>query len=314
MTDINFSCIRCGLCCKASIPLGLAEALEYDADFLLALVFGVETWNIDAFAKNRPVVPITHEELLTTLAFRKDKLAMEASRDTVFQVGKLQPGGERVASFVSVTACGLGSWLDGGPRCPALSDENACTIYERRPLGCRVFPLDPVFPEMLQSVPLLALKGRLPCDFSQDAPTLWSEGKVTDVKALAHLKARQERLRHDSLFLPFYAVTQASFAPLPGYRDILKSLAKGGKMDVPFFPALVYLVTSGETTADRAELCLARQSALARAEVDAAMERRDKAERGRTAVLRNCVALMDAARGRIGEMAGKAENCSASEE
>ncbi len=308
MTDINFACTQCARCCNSAIPLGLAEALDYDAEFLLALTFGVETWNIDAFAKNRPAVPINHEELLTTLAFRKDKLAMEASRDTVFQVGKLKPSGERVASFVSVTARGLGSWVAGGPRCPALSAEQNCTIFERRPLGCRVFPLDPAYPEMLQNVPLRAHQSRLPCDFSADAPPLWSNGKVQDATALAQLTARQEQLRRDSLFLSFYAVTGPSFAPLPGMRDILKSLAKGGTLDVPFFPALVYLVASDEIPADRAEHCLSRQTALARAEVDAAMVRRDKAERGRTQVLRSSLALMEASRGRIGELAGKVEH------
>lgn len=299
MKDIRFACTRCGDCCRASIQLGLSEALEYDDRFLLALVVTMETWDLGDFSKNRPQSPITFEELLTALAFRKDKLAMDASRDIVFRSGLTRGKGDRVASFVSVSACGLGRFEAGGAVCPALEDSGGCSIYERRPLGCRVFPLDPLFPEMLQHVPLSAVASRLPCDFSNAAPPVFADGKLADPAWRALLEARQEAIRRDSLFLPYYAVTASSFKPMPSLTEALMSLKGNGRLDLPFVPALVYLAAAGHVSPQRAEECLERQLELARAAVAEALARKDKAERARTAVLKNCVALMESFRGRI---------------
>lgn len=303
MQKIGFACTQCGSCCRSSIQLGLAEALEYDREFLLALVFSMETWNLGDFSKNSPAIPITHDELLTTLAFRKDKLALDQSRDTVFQVGRIRATGERVVTFLSVGACGLGEFEAGRAKCPALDSGNRCAVYERRPLGCRVFPLDPMFPEMLQNVPLRALASRLPCGFSEASPPLWREGKITDPDLKAAIEARQEAIRRDSLFLPYYGAASAAFRPMPALSEILLAIKGNGRLDLPFVPALVYLVASGQASPERAELCLERQIALASRAVEAALARKDKAERARTAILRNCLELMRAFTGRIGRVA-----------
>lgn len=303
MTSKHFNCTLCGRCCRASIPLGLAEALDYDSEFLLALVFSMETWNLGDFRKNRPAVPITHEELLTTLAFRKDKLATDQSRETVFQVGRVRSTGERVVTFLSVSACGLGDFEAGGAKCPALGSDETCTIYERRPLGCRVFPLDPLYPEMLQHVPLSALESRLPCDFSEAAPRILEGGKLTRDQDRELLEARQEVIRRDSVFLPYYGMASASFHPMPSLSQVLLGIKGNGKMDVPFVPALTYLAASGQVSPERAETCLERQIALAGAAVEQALGRKDKAERARTNVLRNSLSLMESFRGRIAQVA-----------
>lgn len=307
MDTVHFGCTRCGSCCRASIPLGLAEALDHDRDFLLALVLRAQTWNLGDFSKNRPEIPLSHDELLTTLAFRKDKLALDASRDIVFRSGLTRVKGERVASFVSVTACGLGEFAGGRTFCPALDEAGTCSIYETRPLGCRVFPLDPLYPEMLQNVPLQALASRLPCDFSDAAPALFENGRLTDPAQRELLEARQEAIRRDSLFLPYYGVTAGRFKPMPSLTEALVSLKGNGRLDLPFVPALVYLTAAGHISPRRAEECLERQLGLARAAVDAALGRKDKAERARTAVLRNCVALMERFVGRIERTVDEAE-------
>ncbi|GFK93650.1 hypothetical protein NNJEOMEG_01484 [Fundidesulfovibrio magnetotacticus] len=306
MASKHFQCTRCGRCCRASIPLGLAEALDHDESFLLALVFSMETWNLDDFAANRPVLPITHEDLFTTLAFRKDKLAMDASRDLVFRVGRAPSGTQRLATFVTVGAAALGDFHAGQARCPSLAPDDTCSIYDRRPLGCRVFPLDPLFPEMLQHVPLAGLETRLPCDFSPQAPEIWREGSLTDPEALALLARRQETIRRDSLFLPYYRVAAEAFRPMPTLPEILKSLGGNGRLDLPFAPALVYLTAAGAISPERAERCLERQTALARKAVEQALARKDKAERARTAVLRNCLSLMESFTGRIAQAADTA--------
>ena len=303
MTSKHFHCTRCGRCCRASIPLGLAEALDYDSEFLLALVFSMETWNLGDFRKNRPAVPITHEELLTTLAFRKDKLATDQSRETVFQVGRVRSTGERVVTFLSVSACGLGDFKAGGAVCPALAPDETCSIYERRPLGCRVFPLDPLYPEMLQHVPLSALESRLPCDFSEAAPPILADGKLTRQEDRDLLEARQDIIRRDSAFLPYYGMSAASFHPMPSLSQVLLAIKGNGKLDVPFVPALTFLTASGQISPQRAESCLERQIALAGAAVEQALSRKDKAERARTNVLRNSLALMEGMRGRIAKVA-----------
>lgn len=303
MNELHFGCTRCSTCCRSSIPLGIAEALDYDESFLLALVFSVETWNLGDFSKNSPATPLSHEELLTALAFRKDKLAQDPSRDMVFRVGKLKATGERVATFITVGACALGEREAGAARCAALDPQGECSLYERRPLACRVFPLDPLFPEMLQNVPLRALGKRTGCDTAEAAPTLWRDGKVIDPDAAAALAARQETIREDSLFLPFWGLASGNFPPLPGLSELLGSVKGNGKVDLPFAPALVYLAAAGRITPERAEECLERQMALAARAVEEAMARKDKAERARTAVLRNCVALMAGLKGRVADAA-----------
>jgi len=303
MKTTHFSCTRCGACCRASIPLGLAEALDYDQEFLLALVFSMETWNLGDFKKNRPDYPISHDDLLTALAYRKDKLATDLSRDTVFQVGRIKTTGERVVTFLSVAACSLGDFQAGETRCPALLKDNTCGMYGRRPQVCRTFPLDPKFPEMLQNVPLSALSKRLACDFSDTAPPVWSDGKLLDNKHRELLQARQETIARDSLFLPYYGMASANFKPLPSLSEILLAIKGNGSLDLPFVPALVYLVASGQVGADRAERCLERQIELAREAIEQAMARKDKAERTRTGILRNSLKLIETFKGRIAQTA-----------
>lgn len=303
METKHFECTRCGSCCRASIPLGLAEALDYDQEFLLALVFSMETWNLSDFSKNRPDDPITLDDLLTTLAYRKDKLATDLSRDTVFQAGRIKATGEKVVTFLSVSGCGLGDYEAGAIKCPGLRPDNTCGIYERRPQVCRTFPLDPLFPEMLQNVPLSALSRRLACDFSEAAPPIWREGKLLNDDSRKLLQARQETISRDSLFLPYYGMAAARFKPLPSLSEILLAMKGNGKLDLPFVPALVYLVASGQASAERAERCLDRQIGLVGEAIEQALARKDKAERTRTGILRNSLKLIETYRGRIAQTA-----------
>ncbi|GAB6036846.1 hypothetical protein JCM15519_14050 [Fundidesulfovibrio butyratiphilus] len=307
MTAIRFRCARCGHCCRASIPLGLEEALHFDDRFLLVLTIGVETWNIDDFAKNRPALPLTHDQLLTTLAFRKASLSRPESRDVVFSVGKLKSTGDRLATFVNVGAAAIGSWSDEGARCPALDENNACTIYENRPLGCETFPLDALFPEMLQNLPLNALAEKIPCGFSPDAPEFWRDGRLTDEAMRDALKRRQNVLAEDSLFLLFHVRRVSEFPGLPSLAQVMTECFRGAHMDLPFAFALAHLVASGRVTPERARLSLARQSAMARTEVDQAMAARDKARRGRTTVLRNTLALTERLLPRLEALASEAD-------
>lgn len=307
MTAIRFDCTRCGKCCRASIPLGLAEALNYDGRFLLALVVSMETWHLGDFSKNRPAVPITQDELITALAFRKDKLATDQSRDTVFQVGRVRSTGERVVTFLTAGACGIGDFEAGAAKCPALGQDDLCSIYGSRPLGCRVFPLDPLYPEMLQSVPLNALKDRLPCDFSDAAAPILEDGRLVRDEHRALLEERQEAIRRDSLFLPYYGVASKLFSPMPSLSEVLLATKGNGRLDLPFVPVLAFLAATGHVSPERAELCLERQLGLAKAAVANALARKDKAERPRTNVLKNCVALMEKYQGRIAQLADGTE-------
>ncbi len=303
MDTVHFGCTRCGSCCRASIPLGLAEALDHDRDFLLALVLRAQTWNLGDFSKNRPEIPLSHDELLTTLAFRKDKLALEPSRDTVFQVGRLKSSGERVVTFMSVGAAALGVFESGAARCARLEPDNSCRDYAVRPLACRLFPLDPLYPEMLQNVPLRARQGRTGCDFSEQAPILFADGRVQDPALRQALLDRQEAIRRDSLFLPFWGRGSGRFPGLPGLSGVLEAVRGNGVMDLPFAPALVFLVAAGQLEADRAEECLRRQCLLLEQGVAQALARRDKAERARTAVMRNSLDLARALTGGVGVLA-----------
>jgi len=315
MNEFHFGCTRCGKCCPSGqsgpagqaglpgVPLGLAEALDYDREFLLALTVRMETWNLGDFDLNRPEVPISLDDLLTALAFRKDKLATDMSRDIVFQMGRVKATGERIVTFLSVHALALGDTQALSARCPALSQDGACSLYDRRPLACRVFPLDPLYPEMLQGVPLAHQARRLPCDFSGQAPLLLSQGSLKDAQAKADLEARQETIRRDSLFLPFYGLAAPTFAPMLRLADVMLAIKGTGRLDLPFLPALAFLTATGRIDPERAELCVTRQAAKASDAVAAAMARKNKAERSRTTLLRNSLTIMESFQGRIQETA-----------
>lgn len=87
----------------------------------------------------------------------------------------------------------------------------------------------------------------------------------------------------------------------------MTELFRGAKMDLPFVTALVYLVASGRVAPDRAETCLERQRAMALEDIRQAAAVKDKARRGRTAVLRNTLSLMDALQGRLVALADTLE-------
>jgi Fe-S-cluster containining protein len=71
-----------------------------------------------------------------------------------------------------------------GRGCHYLGSDNRCTIYEARPLGCRIFPFDPTFAKKDGSIRHLKLIQATDCLYELD--------HKNDVKALRELHVSHE--------------------------------------------------------------------------------------------------------------------------
>lgn len=112
-TDIDFRCARCSKCCKnLKIPLSVDEAVHWlsDGNPVQVLCEAIP-WLEDLSASNQYA------------AFKRDRSFAAMS-------GKLP-----IRVLVTLAA-------PQGERCPNLVADNFCSIYERRPLVCRIYPAE----------------------------------------------------------------------------------------------------------------------------------------------------------------------------
>jgi Fe-S-cluster containining protein len=111
--DVNFSCTQCGKCCqKTKIPLTVQETLDWlDAGHQVQLACEASLWPEPA--------PI-----------EDPKRAHFKRRSFAAMSGSMQ---------VRVIAILVAHVPDG---CPNLLPDMRCGIYERRPLVCRIYPVE----------------------------------------------------------------------------------------------------------------------------------------------------------------------------
>ncbi|MCD5993926.1 YkgJ family cysteine cluster protein [Pseudomonas sp. CDFA 602] len=108
----RFSCTGCGSCCTDHhVPLTLTEAKQWAADGGTVIIL------TEAFLANGYGVP-------------EAQLTHATRRSTI-----VDSGSTKAHVAITFAAYNVG-------RCRNLDEENLCRIYERRPLVCRIYPME----------------------------------------------------------------------------------------------------------------------------------------------------------------------------
>ncbi|ARB27858.1 YkgJ family cysteine cluster protein [Pseudomonas tolaasii] len=161
--NTHFSCVGCGKCCSDHhVPLTLAEARQWAADGGNVIVL------IEGFLPNGLGLPVQQRE--------------HAERRSV-----VVPSGNTEA-FVAITFAAYNAG-----RCRNLDADNRCGIYERRPLVCRIYPM-----EINPHIPLNPGAKDCPQESWEQGPALIVGGELMDAE-LAELIHRSRQADRDDV-------------------------------------------------------------------------------------------------------------------
>lgn len=163
MTDnLRFACTGCGKCCTGHhVPLTLAEARRWADNAGQVVVL------IEAFVADGPGMPADQ-------------------RDHVLRRSHPVPCGDGEVR-VSVT---FAAFNPG--RCRNLDDNDLCTIYDQRPLVCRIYPV-----EINPHIPLRPDSKDCPPQAWQQGPELIHGTQLVDAGLEALVQASRQADRDD---------------------------------------------------------------------------------------------------------------------
>ncbi|WP_427306857.1 YkgJ family cysteine cluster protein [Cupriavidus sp. H39] len=280
---VSFHCSACGKCCNSPPQLTLAELFRHQDRFVGALGM-------------RRMQPAGN-------AHAADAAAL-ASR-----LGHALPGGD----YLMLAVQGLD--YPSLNRCPALGDDNGCTIHTSRPSTCALVPLDAWTPDALQSVLLekrRAGHGYIGADCIAAGPRegyreLVRGGRVTDP---AYADALNRRRGNEAQEKAVWG-TQL-------FRWLLPELlaAPGGIAAVPtadtrtlsLVPALALLAGASPRSRERCLDFAEAQLTLIRHNLAGALARRQAADRPVTAELRAMEAALQRFAGHLRSAAAGASS------
>ncbi|MCP2076310.1 UNVERIFIED_ORG: Fe-S-cluster containining protein [Pseudomonas lini] len=161
--NTTFSCVGCGKCCTDHhVPLTLDEARMWADDGGQVIVL------VEAFLPNGLGLPAAQRE-------------HAERRSAVVRSGTTEA---RVA--ITFAAYNTG-------RCRNLDDENLCRIYERRPLVCRIYPM-----EINPHIPLNIAAKECPPESWETGPQLILGGELVD-RELAQLIERSRQADREDI-------------------------------------------------------------------------------------------------------------------
>lgn len=143
MSTRHFACTKCGKCCYGWIPLTITDALAHADRFPLVVMM------TPVRAGNKSFDIVKHTGLVLPLS-RKKSIAV------------------RITPLASIPPA---------MPCPALRDDNLCSIHEEKPARCRAMPFSPMLAEGGQA-PLLKPKSGWECDTSNAAPIVYQDRKI----------------------------------------------------------------------------------------------------------------------------------------
>ncbi|WP_160109097.1 YkgJ family cysteine cluster protein [Pseudomonas izuensis] len=161
--NTTFSCVGCGKCCNDHhVPLTLPEARMWAADGGQVIVL------VEAFLSNGLGLPVQQRE------HAERRSAMVRSADA--------------EAYVAITfaAYNLGA-------CRNLDENNLCRIYERRPLVCRIYPM-----EINPHIPLNTAVKECPPQSWEKGPELIVGGELVD-RDLSELIQRSRQADRDDI-------------------------------------------------------------------------------------------------------------------
>jgi Fe-S-cluster containining protein len=139
----HFHCTACGKCCYGQLPLTCKDAFANAAIFPLCLVW-------------------------TPLRYGSKDYALVAALGTTIKLADRK----ELAVLIVPTA-----YLPSSFPCPALGDDNLCTIHRNKPSRCKTMPFYPYREERYQSELLTPRKGWA-CDTSTAAPLVFQDKKI----------------------------------------------------------------------------------------------------------------------------------------
>ena len=207
--NTQFSCTGCGGCCTDHhVPLTLTEAAQWAADGGQVIVL-TEAFLSDGYG-------VSHEQL-----------GHATRRSTPIASGSTEA---RVA--ITFAAYNVG-------RCRNLDAQNMCRIYERRPLVCRIYPM-----EINPHIPLRPEHKGCPTEAWEQGPELIVGNRLVDTGLMALIERSRQADRDE------IAAKQAICELL----DIRTTALKGDGF-VAFLPDMIDFAAAVEyVTVDKGEL------------------------------------------------------------
>ncbi|EUB73983.1 protein of unknown function UPF0153 [Pseudomonas sp. GM41(2012)] len=161
--NTTFSCVGCGKCCNDHhVPLTLPEARMWAADGGQVIVL------VEGFLGNGLGLPVQQRE--------------HAERRSLM----VRSGATEAYIAITFAAYNVG-------RCRNLDEDNLCRIYERRPLVCRIYPM-----EINPHIPLNIAVKECPPESWEKGPDLIVGGELVD-QELAGLIQRSRQADRDDI-------------------------------------------------------------------------------------------------------------------
>ncbi len=160
--NMRFSCVGCGTCCNDHhVPLTLNEAVQWAVDGGSLIVL-TEAFLADGYGV--PAEQLTHASLRST---------------------PVRSGSTQAQVAITFAAYNVGP-------CRNLDAENLCRIYERRPLVCRIYPM-----EINPHIPLRPQAKDCPPESWDQGPELIVGGKLVDTELSRLIEQSREADRDD---------------------------------------------------------------------------------------------------------------------
>jgi Fe-S-cluster containining protein len=161
--NTTFSCVGCGKCCNDHhVPLTLEEARMWANDGGQVIVL------VEGFLGNGLGLPLQQREH----AERRSAVVRSGESD----------------AYVAITFAAYNAG-----RCRNLDEDNLCRIYDRRPLVCRIYPM-----EINPHIPLNTAVKECPPESWEKGPDLIVGGKLVD-QELAGLIHRSRQADRDEI-------------------------------------------------------------------------------------------------------------------
>ncbi|AWY42857.1 YkgJ family cysteine cluster protein [Pseudomonas putida] len=163
--NTTFSCVGCGKCCHDHhVSLTLSEARMWAADGGQVIVL------VEAFLSNGLGLPAEQRE------HAQRRSAPVRSADT--------------EAFVAITFAAYNAGA-----CRNLDEDNRCRIYDRRPLVCRIYPM-----EINPHIPLNTAVKECPPESWETGPQLIVGGELVD-RELAQLIQQSRQADRDEILM-----------------------------------------------------------------------------------------------------------------
>jgi len=160
--NTQFSCVGCGKCCTDHhVPLTLAEAAQWAAD-------------------GGSVIVLTEAFLVDGYGVASEQLTHATRRSHPVTSGSAQ-------ALVAITFAAYNAG-----RCRNLDADNLCRIYERRPLVCRIYPM-----EINPHIPLRPQAKDCPPESWEQGPDLIVGGQLVDQQLMTLIERSRQADRDD---------------------------------------------------------------------------------------------------------------------